>query len=159
MNTEVQFHIAKDRTAELLRDSRRRSEMTHPRTTASSSHPGPDTHLRLAVTADAAALRRLAELEGRPAPEGDVLVAEVEGRVLAALPLSGDPVLADPFAQTSRLAAELDAARLHLLGEPPRSRRWSPRRLWRRLALSAEPAAPRRAGAPAVPGSESLMIR
>jgi hypothetical protein len=43
--------------------------------------------LRYAVAADAQRLRALAELESATAPGGAALVAEVDGRIRAALPL------------------------------------------------------------------------
>jgi hypothetical protein len=48
-------------------------------------------------------IRRLAQLDSKPAPEGPVLVAEVGGELVAALPLNGGPVLADPFTPTTSI--------------------------------------------------------
>jgi hypothetical protein len=53
--------------------------------------------LRYAAAADGAELRRLADLDSAPAPEGPALVAEVDGRLRAALPLRGGDPIADPF--------------------------------------------------------------
>ncbi len=53
--------------------------------------------LRYAAAADAGALRRLAELDSATAPELPVLLAEVDGRLRAALPLDGGAPIADPF--------------------------------------------------------------
>jgi hypothetical protein len=52
--------------------------------------------LRYAAAADAGALFRLAELECASAPVGPALVAEVDGRLRAALPLDGGQAIADP---------------------------------------------------------------
>jgi hypothetical protein len=53
--------------------------------------------LRYSSEADREPLRRLAQLDsGRP-PSGASLVAEVDGRLRAALPLDGSPAIADPF--------------------------------------------------------------
>ena len=52
--------------------------------------------LRYAAAADALALRRLAALESAAAPLGPALVAEIDGRLRAALPLDGGPAVADP---------------------------------------------------------------
>lgn len=53
--------------------------------------------LRLSAGADESTLERFAELSGREVPSGRHLVAEVDGEVSAALPLSGGEALADPF--------------------------------------------------------------
>jgi hypothetical protein len=53
--------------------------------------------LRYAVAADSARLRTLAQLDSTQAPTGPALVAEVDGRLRAALPLDGTPAIADPF--------------------------------------------------------------
>ncbi len=53
--------------------------------------------LRFAAAADDARLRRLAELDSALPPRGRTLVAEVDGRLRAALPLDGGEPIADPF--------------------------------------------------------------
>ena len=75
---------------------------------------------------DAPALARLAGLDSAPVPGGRTLVAEVDGRMLAALPLDGGRAIADPFAHTAHLlellgshAAALETAR----PEPARAQR------------------------------------
>ncbi|MGZ4173303.1 MAG: hypothetical protein ACXVQR_02380 [Solirubrobacteraceae bacterium] len=63
--------------------------------------------LRYASAGDAERLRRLAELDSGQAPRGRALVAEVDGRLRAALPLDGGAPLADPFHRGSELIALL----------------------------------------------------
>ena len=58
---------------------------------------------------DAPALARLAGLDSAPVPAGRTLVAEVDGRMLAALPLDGGRAIADPFARTAHLLELLGA--------------------------------------------------
>jgi hypothetical protein len=53
--------------------------------------------IRLAGAAEDAAIARLAQLSERPIPVGRSLVAEVDGQLLAALPLASGPMLVDPF--------------------------------------------------------------
>jgi hypothetical protein len=53
--------------------------------------------LRYASAADNPRLEMLAELDSGSAPSGPALVAEVDGRLRAALPLDGGRPLADPF--------------------------------------------------------------
>jgi hypothetical protein len=59
--------------------------------------------LRPAVADDAPALRWLAERDEQPPLRGPVLLAEVDGRPLAALSLADGRVTADPFRPTARL--------------------------------------------------------
>ena len=72
---------------------------------AAETHQDPDpagtpvtrVTLRHAAAADREAIRRLAELDSARAPSGPALVAEIDGRLRAALPLDGSPAIADPF--------------------------------------------------------------
>lgn len=58
----------------------------------------PDTLiLRRAVAEDAAAIERLAALDSRRAPAGDVLVAEIDGELWAAVSIDDRHAVADPF--------------------------------------------------------------
>jgi len=59
--------------------------------------------LRFAAAADRARLHHLAELDSREIPSGPVLVAEVDGRLRAALPLDGAAPIADPFHRGTEL--------------------------------------------------------
>jgi hypothetical protein len=70
--------------------------------------------LRLCRVDDDPALEQLATLEGRELPTGRFVLAEVRGRVVAALPLAGGPALRDPFVPTKHLERllELRAAQL-----------------------------------------------
>jgi hypothetical protein len=83
--------------------------------------------LRFAVFDDAPDLLRLAQLDSaRPLPE-PILVAEVSGRLTAALTLSGGRVIADPFVLTAGAVELLRARAAQLSGT---GRRWG-RRPWR----------------------------
>src|SRR5437762_850681 len=64
--------------------------------------------LRLARPHDAAGLLRLAQLDSRPGPEGSYVIAEVEGEIVAALPLPSGEVVADPFRVTAHLVPLLE---------------------------------------------------
>ncbi len=59
--------------------------------------------LRYAAAKDAPGLRWLAELDSAETPAGPVLVAEVDGRLRAALPLDGGSPIADPFHKGAEL--------------------------------------------------------
>lgn len=64
--------------------------------------------IRLAEPADAEALHRLALLDSAAWAGGETLVAEVDGRIEAALPLAGGSLLADPFEPTAELGTLLE---------------------------------------------------
>jgi hypothetical protein len=80
----------------------------------------PNVTIRLAGPADAPALRRLAELDSRPLPHGDVLLAEVGGEARAAMEVAGGQAVADPFFPTEELASLL-ALRAEQLRHAPGS--------------------------------------
>jgi hypothetical protein len=77
--------------------------------------------LRLADDGDARRLRILAQLDSAPVPSGPMLIAEVDGRLRAALPLDGGEPIADPFRRSADLI-ELLRARAAQLGGPERRR-------------------------------------
>jgi hypothetical protein len=79
--------------------------------------------IKLSTEADRERIGRLAELDSKPAPDGDVLVAEVNGRLLAAMGMDGG-VVADPFERTASVVKVL---RSQVEREPRRARR---RRRW-----------------------------
>ena len=83
----------------------------------SRSAPSPHSPLPLtsvvirpAYPDDASTLERLARLDSRRPLDGPVLVAERDGRVLAALATTDGKTIADPFSPTADLVALL---RLH----------------------------------------------
>jgi hypothetical protein len=64
----------------------------------------------------AAEVRDLAELDSVPAPAGAVLVAEVGGEPVAAIPLDGGPAFANPFRPTAKVVALLEARAAQVRG-------------------------------------------
>jgi hypothetical protein len=68
-----------------------------------------DLTLRHATVADDAALTRLAALDSSRVPTGELLVAELDDALVAALSIDTGAVIADPFEPT---AAIVDALRL-----------------------------------------------
>jgi hypothetical protein len=93
--------------------------------------------LRLCRVADDDALERLALLEGRPAPAGRYVVAEVDGDVVAAISLVSGAALADPFKPTAHLMPLLELRAAQLAPEARRSRGlplWSTVRGWGRAS-------------------------
>jgi hypothetical protein len=83
--------------------------------------------VRFAGEGDSDGLRRLADRDGGRAPRGPLLVAEVDGCLLAARSLADGRSIADPFAHSAHLAELLALRSAHLRGEPsvpsPRRRR------------------------------------
>jgi hypothetical protein len=74
--------------------------------------------LRPAVATDADALHRLAQLDSTRAPRGDVLVAEVDGTIWAALSVEDRQAIADPF----RPSGDLVQLLRQRVGSAPRDR-------------------------------------
>ena len=86
-----------------------------PATTAS-----PSVLIRAARGSDGAALERLAAFDSTEVPAGSLLVAEADGRLVAAISSSGEAI-ADPFLPTAEVIALL---RLRAAGaRAPRARR------------------------------------
>ena len=79
--------------------------------------------IKLSTDADRDRIRTLAELDGKHPPHGDVLLAEVNGRLVAAIAMDG-AVIADPFERTAVVVRVL---RAQIAGAPkprPRRRGW-----------------------------------
>jgi hypothetical protein len=69
----------------------------------SAETPVTRVTLRYAAAADSERLRHLAQLDSAVAPSGEALVAEVDGRIWAALPLDGASPISDPFHRGAEL--------------------------------------------------------
>ena len=78
--------------------------------------------LRRSASWDAEALTRLAQLDGASNPTGPMLVAELSGEIVAAVPFEGGRAIADPFRPTAELV-ELLRTRTRLLGAAAPTRR------------------------------------
>ena len=68
---------------------------------ATLANLAPTVIIRAARGSDGSALRRLAELDSRPLPSGELLVAETGDEVVAALSLETGDRIADPFRHTA----------------------------------------------------------
>ena len=101
MHPQFRIDLLHDRQHQLELDIRRTNLLGR------RAEPAPITDdgvaLRLCSVHDDAALERPAVLEGRVVPSGRLVLAEVNGTIVAALPLSGGAVLADPFRPTAHL--------------------------------------------------------
>ncbi len=72
-------------------------------------YPANSHVIRLAGDADESALERLAQLDSARPLEHPIMVAEIHGRVAAAIDLDERRTIADPFQRTARLRAQLQA--------------------------------------------------
>jgi len=70
---------------------------------------GTSVTIRTDHPADRPALERLALLDGQRVPAGRLIVAERDGELLAARPIRGEAVIADPFHRTREVGDLLDA--------------------------------------------------
>jgi hypothetical protein len=128
MHPEIMRQIVEARLADVRRDNARRQLL------ASRSRRRPitdlaDVALRLCRVSDDGAISRLAALEERPEPHGRFVVAEVDGEIVAALPLAGGAPLRDPFARTAHLIRLLEMRAAQLMQDEREPRHLWPRRL------------------------------
>ena len=79
--------------------------------------------IRHATAADEADLTRLAALDSSRVPSGELLVAELDGNLVAALSIDTGAAIADPFEHT---AAIVDSMRAQARESAPRARRSCP---------------------------------
>jgi hypothetical protein len=105
MFSSISAELANERERELRRHVRgRRALAAVPKPHEESR----EVTIRVAVPGDRRGLARLAELDSQERPSGYVLVAEVGGELVAALPVSGGPAVADPFRHTAQVVALLE---------------------------------------------------
>lgn len=102
----------------------------------------PSITIRRARLDETQLLRDLAGLDSSPrVPSGDVLLAELDGRAVAALSLTDGTKVADPFVTTTQVVELLEVRSKALQGTTMRSaasaaramRSWTSSRLWRHL--------------------------
>jgi len=126
LTAEVADMMTQDRIAAAERYRRRRE--------AERLASGPDGYdavvVRLADECDHTALRRLVVCAGAMDLRGPILVAEAEGRMLAARSLADGHAVADPVRRTGQLAELLALRALHMRASPAAP---SPSRFRRRL--------------------------
>lgn len=97
--------------------SRLRDAAERAREQSNTETPVSRVTLRYAAAADAPKLRHLAELDSAESPSGEALIAEIDGRIRAALPLDGSRPIADPFHRGAELIELLRLRAAHL-GRP-----------------------------------------
>ena len=89
--------------------------------------------------ADEAAVDRLVELESGRRPQGDLMGAEIEGRLLVATSIETGASVADPFSRTAELQALLEVRIAQMSGNGERRHRRFRRRSHSRGALAGSP--------------------
>jgi hypothetical protein len=115
------------------------AKLLHTRHTL--EHPAADrVTIRRSYPDDASAIARLAALDSRRAPAGDLLVAEVDGELWAAVTMNGAAAVADPFRATAGLVRllRIRAAQLEATARDPRAAR---RRRGQLVSTRRQPAA------------------
>lgn len=78
-----------------------------------------DIRIRNSRPTDAADLRRLAALDSATVPHGELLVAEEDGRVVAAYSLEDARAIADPFRRTADVVDMLRVRSRRLAPQAP----------------------------------------
>jgi hypothetical protein len=79
--------------------------------------------IRRLGAADRPTVLRLAELDSKDVPDGDLLGAEIEGRLVAVAPIAGGETIADPFSRTGELRALLELRAAQVRDRQPRRSR------------------------------------
>lgn len=128
MHPDIQRLLVADRIEMLRHDARR-----PPRDERPVRDDESEIELRLCRVSDNEALGVLAALNERVLPCGSFVVGLVDGRLVAALPIDGGPLLADPFVRTSHLRHLLELRATQIREPRPGS---SLRRLVRRSAAA-----------------------
>jgi hypothetical protein len=128
MHPDIQRLMVKDHIAILRHDAQR--PIRHTRVVREDT---TDIELRLCRVTDNEALADLAALSERELAAGSFVLALANGKLIAAHPIDGGPVLADPFARTAHLRRLLEV-RAAQIREP--HGRATLRRLVRRSATA-----------------------
>src|SRR3954453_6171967 len=125
MHPEIERQLAAERVKEL----RRAGAVARLRAATPPPIPQHDVVTRQARAEDHLAVAALAVLDGAEQPLGRTIVAEVNGSIVAALPLDdGAGPFSDPFRRTSDLVALLEARAKQI--ENDRGRGHRPRFAW-----------------------------
>ncbi len=98
------------------------------------------------TAADREAIDRLAERDSHDPLEGAVLVAEIEGEVVAAVSLADGASIADPFSRTDELRSLLELRAAQLRRRVRHSSRRAGVKITRRRARAALASSPPGAG-------------
>ncbi len=130
ISTPLQMAVAEAKVDDLRRAAADRHRLQRRAQPGRPDAADRSVMLRFGTPADRSSLARLAALDSAKPPAQPVLLAEVDGRLVAALALADDTVVADPFHHTADLIELLRARAGQLHGKTPsrrraRARRWS----------------------------------
>ncbi len=114
LDVEVRRMIMRDRVAALQGAAAPRKRVEP------AEVESPDIELRLCKSIDDPAIDRLAALSEVPVPFGRLIVALVNGKLVAAMPVGGGHVLRDPFVKTGHLVHLLEVRAEQLRQPMPR---------------------------------------
>ena len=116
ITSTFEAHVADERRrAEASRARPRRKGLARRTPTNAAAH-AEHVVIRLARVGDNRALHELAELDSARVPAGDALVAEVGGRIVAAVDVANGRALADPFVSTADVVGLLQMRLRQLAG-------------------------------------------
>jgi hypothetical protein len=128
--TTLITQLANERSAELLRNAQRRRRVRFGRKGRAARRVAADAAIADVTVrrlghrpADRAALEYLADLDSREPLDGEVLGAELDGALVAAISLSSGDVIADPFVRTDHIHSLLALRARQLRGHGARLRR------------------------------------
>jgi hypothetical protein len=121
MDSRMNLVIAQEQIADLHRRAAAERRVAEPE---QAPKPARVIALRLAGADEADELARLAALDSQRPLRGQTIVALVDGRLVAAMSLADDRVIADPLLPTADAQALLRTRATQL--------RWAPRRRLRR---------------------------
>lgn len=124
MHPEMERQLA----AERVRELRRAGAVARLRAATPKAASEREIVIRDARPRDEIAVAALAALDGAERPLGRTIVAEVDGSILAALPLDGSGPFSDPFRRTADVVALLEARAKQIAAERAQSHR--PRLAW-----------------------------
>jgi len=124
MHPEMERQLAAERVKEL----RRAGAVARLRAATPRAEREPDIVIRQARPQDDLAIAALAVLDDAERPLGRTIVAQVDGSIVAVLPLDGAGPFSDPFRRTADLIALLEARAKQIASEGERRHR--PRLAW-----------------------------
>ena len=125
--TALITQLANERSAEMRRSAELRRRVRFGRKGRAARRAAVDAAIADVTVrrlngrpADRAALEYLADLDSREPLEGEILGAELDGALVAAISLSNGEVIADPFARTEHIRSLLALRASQLRGHGAR---------------------------------------
>lgn len=127
MTTSISTLMAHEHVLDLQHEAERWRRSQSVRSSAPEPEVTAAYGLRMAHPDEAPVVRSLAALDSQPDLEGEVLLALLDGKPVAALSLSDRRVVASPFLPTSQAVALLHLRAQQLLGPDRQRRGWRTR--------------------------------